>query len=467
MCQKVLTAITYARKSVIVKGVTTENSVNYQQVKMDSYAKDHKLEILKRYSDVGYTGISIERPELMEMLSDLEKLNVDFLLVYSVDRFGRDLRNNIETMLKIIDKVKHVIFITENISSTTEYFKMFFLLLTAMSQEERERLLKRVADGRRAKVLHRLTYDGKYPLGYVKSANSDKIHPARINTTSDEEKRNELVILQYIFYGFLMKMSLRKIAKMVNEHFGPTKRGAYWNYKSVQYILKNKTYSGYLTGVLEKKHFYLEKTENIEPLIDPLFHQKIIKMLDKEHRGRKPKSIISPSLFCLCYHCGEFLSECNNLLECRNCNFKTETKSLVDLLIGVTQELIKNKYKIKQSDIIQKLVKQYELKINKLTQKRNQLLENKKVLDSNEFFESNVNGTLMKINTTKISEINYYITVYEEMRKRVNTYNQKSITIYNHLLIKLPYILVLDWSRNQIHTAFHPSVFNGGSSYEN
>ncbi|MFD2446707.1 recombinase family protein [Bacillus sp. CGMCC 1.16607] len=159
------------------------------------------------------------------MMMDLKTMRVDCLLVYSVDRFGRDLKNNIETMLCISESVKQIIFITENITSTGEYFKMFFLLLTAMSQEERERILKRVSDGRKAKVLSRLAYDGKYPFGYIKSKDDEKILPVYKEITSDEEKQKEIYILQYIFYGYLMKMSLRNIARIINERFGPTKRG--------------------------------------------------------------------------------------------------------------------------------------------------------------------------------------------------------------------------------------------------
>ncbi|OMF59313.1 hypothetical protein BK139_12975 [Paenibacillus sp. FSL R5-0490] len=157
------------------------------------------MNIIKKYSDIGYSGASLERPELLEMLNDLKLSQVDYLLVFSVDRFGRDLVNNIDTMLEILDLVKHVVFITESFSSSSEYFKMFFLILTAISQEERERLLSRVKEGRRVKVLIREAYDGKYPLGYVKMASSEVISPVNEETSDDLSKIQEIHILKYIF----------------------------------------------------------------------------------------------------------------------------------------------------------------------------------------------------------------------------------------------------------------------------
>jgi DNA invertase Pin-like site-specific DNA recombinase len=130
-----LTAISYARKSIKVKDMSVEASVSYQKVLVDQYAKQNNMEIIKRYNDVGYTGSNINRPELQDMLHDVTHTSVDVLLVYSVDRFGRDLRNNIDTMLKISTQVKKVIFVSEGISSDSEHFKMFFLLLTEMAQD--------------------------------------------------------------------------------------------------------------------------------------------------------------------------------------------------------------------------------------------------------------------------------------------------------------------------------------------
>lgn len=105
------TAISYCRKSIVVKGMSDERSISYQQQAISNYAKEHGLEIIGQYNDIGWSGKNAERPELQMMLNDLrsgEKI-VDFLLFYSVDRLGRDLESNISIMLEITKYIETVV----------------------------------------------------------------------------------------------------------------------------------------------------------------------------------------------------------------------------------------------------------------------------------------------------------------------------------------------------------------------
>ncbi|UHA60643.1 recombinase family protein [Metabacillus litoralis] len=460
MFKKVKTAITYARKSVKVKDVNEADSISYQQVNMDSYASRNNYKVLKRYTDVGFTGTNTDRPELIEMLNDVKKEKIDCLLVYSVDRFGRDLKNNIDVMLEITEYVDQIVFIVENLSSSGEYFKMFFLMLTAMAQEERNRILLRVADGRKSKILNRLQYDGKRPLGYVKLGESKKIAPASALTTSDEEKLNEIIIIEYIFYCYLMRMSLRKIARLLNEKFGLTKRGVPWNYKSVQYILKNQHYSGYLTGVLEKKQYYLEMTPNVQQLIDPLFQEKVIKMLDNEKVGRKKKNMLSPFLFCLCNDCGALLIESLTTLECINCKETAEKKRLIDEVIIETKRLISNSsYKKSHDNIESKLVKQYQLRINELYRIEERLLQNKDVIEKEDNFDPRIRNQMVSTNSQRICEVKEEIRYYSQLMAHLSGESMEDNEVKDSLILTTPYVIIVDFKQSLIKVSFHPRFF--------
>ena len=56
------TFISYCRKSITVKGLSLNESVQYQQVAIKRYAELHQLELVKEYSDVGYSGKDTNRP---------------------------------------------------------------------------------------------------------------------------------------------------------------------------------------------------------------------------------------------------------------------------------------------------------------------------------------------------------------------------------------------------------------------
>lgn len=249
------------------------------------------------------------------MLRDLKAgiVRADVLIIYSVDRLGRDLKHNIEAMIEISNYVKQVVFVAERITSDSSHFKILFLMLTGMAQETRESLLRRLSDGRKAKVLSRKSFDGNYPaLGYVK--NKEKLVPATFENTNDLQQSQGLITLQVIFHSYLFGMSLRSIAKMLNERVGFTRRGKEWTYKSVQYILLNEIYCGTLKGTMQKVENYVVKNANVVPLVDPLVFELVQKKLQYEQPGRKRKSINRSPHFTLCSACLEPLKEEANSL---------------------------------------------------------------------------------------------------------------------------------------------------------
>ena len=163
-------AISYCRKSTKIKDKSVDESVGYQRQAIREYAKYNGISIVMEFSDVGYSGKNTDRPELQEMIEYLRNTNerIDELIIYSIDRFGRDLQNNIQQMLEILQLVDRIFFVTQSISSDTTHFKLLFLTLTAIAEDERERILTRCSGGRKEKVLTRKSFDNncfrsKYP----------------------------------------------------------------------------------------------------------------------------------------------------------------------------------------------------------------------------------------------------------------------------------------------------------------
>jgi len=161
------TAVCYCRKSIIVKGMSVEESVGYQQQAVQNYAETNGITITKFYNDIGFTGTNMNRPELQDMLADLKTAPVDYLLFYSVDRLGRDLKSNIETILELTKYVDQVVFVADRLAIGDDYFKAFFLMNTGTAEESRTLLLRRLADGRKAKVTIRKTFDGSRPHSVI------------------------------------------------------------------------------------------------------------------------------------------------------------------------------------------------------------------------------------------------------------------------------------------------------------
>lgn len=67
-------------------------SLDAQMASIDRYAKAFDIDIVKTYKDEGKSGKSVEgRDKFISMLKDIETgvINIDFVLVFKLSRFGR------------------------------------------------------------------------------------------------------------------------------------------------------------------------------------------------------------------------------------------------------------------------------------------------------------------------------------------------------------------------------------------
>ena len=53
------------------------------------YAKQHGIDIIRYYEDIGYSGCDLERPGIKHLLKDAKDGAFNMVLVYNLDRFFR------------------------------------------------------------------------------------------------------------------------------------------------------------------------------------------------------------------------------------------------------------------------------------------------------------------------------------------------------------------------------------------
>ena len=94
------------KKCILYPRVSTEMqvegySLDGQKTSLKKFAEREEMQIVGIYEDAGKSGKSIEgRPAFKRMLSDIQEgLDVDYVLVYKLSRFGRnaaDILNSLE-----------------------------------------------------------------------------------------------------------------------------------------------------------------------------------------------------------------------------------------------------------------------------------------------------------------------------------------------------------------------------------
>lgn len=67
-------------------------SILHQQEYLENYAAKHGFIPFSHYSDDGYTGTNFQRPAFQSMLKEIEKGEIDTVIVRDLSRFGRNYR---------------------------------------------------------------------------------------------------------------------------------------------------------------------------------------------------------------------------------------------------------------------------------------------------------------------------------------------------------------------------------------
>ena len=117
--------------------VSTDNqlenySIKEQTERLTAFCKAKDYLIVKFYTDGAFSGGSINRPALQQMLGDIEKGLIDAVIVYKLDRLSREQK---DTLMLIEDKflANHVDFISlcENFDTSTPFGLAMIGILSA------------------------------------------------------------------------------------------------------------------------------------------------------------------------------------------------------------------------------------------------------------------------------------------------------------------------------------------------
>jgi site-specific DNA recombinase len=143
-------------------------SLDGQITNLRRFADREEMIIIDTYEDAGKSGKSIEgRPAFKKMLSDIENgLQVDYILVYKLSRFGRNAADILNSLEFIQSYGINLICIEEGIDSSQASGKLLISVLSAVAEIERENILEQTMNGRKEKARQGGWNGGFAPYGY-------------------------------------------------------------------------------------------------------------------------------------------------------------------------------------------------------------------------------------------------------------------------------------------------------------
>jgi site-specific DNA recombinase len=160
----------YTRKSSEEGLEQSFNSLHAQREACESYIASQRHEgwsiVRTPYDDGGFSGGSMVRPALQQLLTDIKEGNVDVVVVYKIDRLTRSLFD----FAKIVEtfdahKVSFVS-VTQSFNTTTSMGRLTLNVLLSFAQFEREVTGERIRDKIAASKKKGMWMGGSIPLGY-------------------------------------------------------------------------------------------------------------------------------------------------------------------------------------------------------------------------------------------------------------------------------------------------------------
>jgi len=140
--EKVRAAL-YARCSTLDKGQDPE----LQLVPLREYCQRRDFTIAGEYIDNGISGTKERRPQLDRLLEAARKRQIDMIIVWKLDRFGRSLKQLVMTLEELSSLGIGFISYQDSIDLTTPQGRLMFHIIGSMAEFERELIAERVRTG--------------------------------------------------------------------------------------------------------------------------------------------------------------------------------------------------------------------------------------------------------------------------------------------------------------------------------
>lgn len=425
-----------------------------------------KLPITKEYKEVVSGETISARPQMQELLQDVQNGLYEGVLVMEIERLARG--DTIDQGL-VVQAFKYsntkIITPSKTYDPNNEFDEEYFEFGLFMSRREYNTIKRRLQAGRARSVK-----DGKFignttPYGYSKEKiKGDKGYKLVIN---EDEAQYVKLMYQWLIDG----NSKREIKRKLDSVGAPTRSGKEWNQSVIKDILYNPTYIGkipwlrrgeskkMIDGKIKRTRRRNNDYEMYDGLHEPIIDMKTWEKVQSINESVTPKIPLNRQLqnplsgIIICAKCGKPMQRRPYLkrgqepsLICIHCDNISSKFSIVEhKLLEALKELLKSyEYEYKPSSKKSKI--DYTEQLKKELEKENKKLERLYVFLENETYSADEFLTRSKIIKEKISQIEIEIKkqskqknstkeeIVPKLKTLIDLYDSASVKDKNDLL---------------------------------
>lgn len=442
-------AVIYARYSCERQ---TEQSIEGQLSVCNKFAQDNQLVVLDTYIDRAMSGTNDNRAAFQRMLADSEKaVKWDVVLVYALDRFGRNAIEVAINKQRLIKNNKVLISATQRTSTNIDGTKNLDGILLenvyiGIAEYYSAELSQKIRRGLHESRLKGQATGGHPPFGY-KFVNKKPV---------PDEQRADAV--RYIFNEYRAGKTVREITENLNAQ-GLTYRNKPIQMCTVYQILKQEKYIGIMhcsEGVFDNIY---------PPLIDKNLFNTVQAMLERNKIGSRSANedfLLKRKI--ICGYCGAHINgdsgtshtgKKSYYYTCKtrknrnhNCNKQTVRKEQLEkLVLDATFKLFDNESELNRlADAIIKKRKERLHASSLLSLLQTQRAEAQTAL--NNLLKAVEQGVINKTTNQRMSELEEQILTldekifYEEERMRNDITKEDIIAYLQKGLRSDPQILI-------------------------
>lgn len=292
---KVLRCAIYTRKSTEEGLEQAFNSLDAQREACSAYILSQLHEgwqaTPEHYNDGGYSGGSMNRPGLVQLLEDIAAGKVDVIIVYKVDRLTRSLAD-FAKIIEVLDKHKaSFVSVTQAFNTTSSMGRLTLNVLLSFAQFEREVTGERIRDKIAASKARGMWMGGVVPLGY-------RVDERKLVVVTEEADR-----VQHIFHRYLALGSVYALQAELAEQGIKTKKrtgrdgrpmgDAHFSRGALYQMLRNRIYLG---KICHKGTAY---SGDHDAIVDADLFMKVGALLENNRNNRAAGTQAEhPSLLC-------------------------------------------------------------------------------------------------------------------------------------------------------------------------